>query len=58
VVNLSMALGYRLEDESRVLTKEEAYQQLGRSAFLFEVILEYAKRVIELSSEPMPRAED
>ena len=53
-----MALGYRLEDENRVLTREEAYQQLGHSASLFKGILEYAKRVIELSLEPMPGAED
>ncbi len=32
VANLSMDLGYRLEDENRVLTKEEAYAQLGQSA--------------------------
>jgi hypothetical protein len=58
VADLSMALGYRLEDEKRVLTKEEAYQQLGHSASLFRGILEYSKRVIELSLETMPGAED
>jgi hypothetical protein len=45
VANLSMALGYRLEDENRLLTKEEAYQQLGHSASLFKAVLEYAKRL-------------
>ncbi len=58
VANLSMMLGYRLEDENRVLTKEEAYQQLGHSASLFKGILEYAKRLVELTLEPMPGAED
>jgi hypothetical protein len=58
VANLSMASGYRLEDENRVLTKEEAYEQLGLSASLFKGILEYSKRAIELSMEPMPGAED
>jgi hypothetical protein len=33
--------GYKLEDEYRVLTKEEAYQQLSHSASLFKAILEY-----------------
>jgi len=36
-----MTLGYKLEDENRILTKEEAYQQLGHSASLFKAILEY-----------------
>jgi hypothetical protein len=58
VANLSIVLGYRLEDENRVLTKEEAYQQLGHSASLFKGILEYTKGVIELSLEPIPGAED
>jgi hypothetical protein len=58
VANLSMMLGYSLEDENRVLTKEEAYHQLGHSASLFRGILEYSKRVIEPSLEPMPGAED
>ena len=41
IANLSMALGYKLEDEYRVLTKEEAYEQLSHSASLFKAILEY-----------------
>ena len=45
VANLSMVLGYRLEDENRVLTKEEAYQQLGHSASVFKGILEYVKKL-------------
>jgi len=30
IANEAMALGHKLEDESRLLTKEEAYQQLTR----------------------------
>jgi len=41
--NQAMALGYRLEDEERLLTKEEAYQQLGYSASLFKAILQYVR---------------
>ena len=47
VANLSMALGYRLEDENRVLTKEEAYQQLEQSGSLFRAVLDYATKLIE-----------
>ena len=43
IANLSMALGYKLEDEYRVLTKEEAYEQLSHSASLFKAILDYVK---------------
>jgi hypothetical protein len=43
IANLSMALGYKLEDEYRVPTKEEAYEQLSHSASLFKAILEYVK---------------
>jgi hypothetical protein len=45
IANLSMALGYKLEDEYRVPTKEEAYQQLSHSASLFKAILEYVAGV-------------
>ena len=41
IANQAMALGYKLEDESRLLTKDEAYQQLSHSASLFKAILEY-----------------
>jgi pentose-5-phosphate-3-epimerase len=48
VANLSMVLGYRLEDENRLLTKKEAYQQLGHSASLFKAVFEYAKKLTEI----------
>jgi len=41
IANQAMALGYKLEDENRLLTKEEAYQQLGHSASLFRAILQH-----------------
>lgn len=41
IANQAMAMGYKLEDENRLLTKEEAYQQLGHSASLFKAILQY-----------------
>ena len=45
VANLSMVLGYKLEDENRVLTREGAYKQLGHSASMFKAVLEYPKRL-------------
>ena len=45
IANLSMALGYKLEDEKRLLTKEEAYQQVSHSVSLFKGILNYMKTV-------------
>jgi S1/P1 Nuclease len=44
IANLSMVLGYRLEDENRILSKEEAYQQLGHSSSLFKAILQFAEK--------------
>jgi hypothetical protein len=44
IANLSITLGYKLEDENRILTKEEAYQQISHSASLFKGILEYLKQ--------------
>ena len=43
IANLSMKLGYQLEKENRMLTKEEAFVQLGHSASLLKAILEYVK---------------
>ena len=39
IANLSLALGYKLQDENRLLTKDVAYVQIGHSAFLFKAIL-------------------
>jgi hypothetical protein len=45
IANLSIEKGYQLEDEKRLLTKEEAYEQISHSASLFKAILEYVEKV-------------
>ncbi|RJQ65774.1 MAG: hypothetical protein C4519_27085 [Desulfobacteraceae bacterium] len=45
IANLSKDLGYRLEAEDRLMTKEEAYRQVGRSASLLKSILAYTGRI-------------
>ncbi len=44
ISNISLERGYRIEAEGRLLTKAEAYEQLGHSTSLFKAILEYAKK--------------
>jgi len=41
IANRAKTLGYRLEAEDRLITREEAYQQLSDSASLFRAILHY-----------------
>ena len=41
IANLSIALGYKLEKANRMITKEEAYIQIGYSASLIKATLEY-----------------
>ncbi len=43
IANLSMKLGYQLEAENRMLTKDEAYVQLGHSASLLKAVLDYTQ---------------
>jgi len=43
IANLSLRLGYQLESQDRLLTKEEAYVQLSHSASLLKAILDHAK---------------
>jgi hypothetical protein len=45
IANLSMKLGYQLEDEKRLLTKDEAYRQIGHSASLLKAILAYTAKL-------------
>lgn len=45
IANLSRALGYKIEKEERLLTKQEAYTQISHSASLFKAILEYTERM-------------
>ncbi len=42
VANASMELGFRIEKEGRMMTKTEAYRQIGMSASLLKAIIEYA----------------
>lgn len=43
IANLTRILGYKLRDENRVMTKEEAYVQLGHSASLLQAVLNHDK---------------
>ena len=45
IANLSLKKGYQIQDEKRLLTKDEAYEQISHSASLFKAILEYAGKV-------------
>ena len=45
IANLSLKKGYQIQDEKRLLTKEEAYEQISHSASLFKAILEYVRKV-------------
>jgi hypothetical protein len=38
-----MKMDYQLEGENRMMSKEEAYVQLGHSASILKAILYYAK---------------
>ena len=45
IANLSIKKGYQIQDENRMLTKEEAYEQISHSASLFKAILRYVDNV-------------
>jgi hypothetical protein len=45
IANLSKVLGYKIEDEGRLLTYDEAYAQISHSASLFKAILEYVENM-------------
>ncbi|MGD9322114.1 MAG: hypothetical protein PVH99_19220 [Desulfobacteraceae bacterium] len=45
IANLSRGLGYKIESEDRLLTKQEAYTQISHSASLFKAILQYTERM-------------
>jgi hypothetical protein len=45
IANLSIKLGYRIQDERRLLTKNEAYAQISHRASLFKGILEYVRKI-------------
>jgi hypothetical protein len=46
IANLSMKLGYKIESQNRLLTREEAYQQVSHSASLFKAILTYTQKFL------------
>lgn len=43
IANLSLKKGYQIQDEKRLLTKEEAYEQISHSASLLKAILRYVE---------------
>jgi hypothetical protein len=45
IANLSIEKGYQIQDEKRLLTKQEAYEQISYSASLFKAILRYVENV-------------
>ena len=45
IANISLNLGYRIEKENRLSSKEEAYSQLGHSTSLLKAILEYVEKI-------------
>jgi len=45
IANLSIEKGYQIQDEKRLLTKDEAYEQISHSASLFKAILRYIEKI-------------
>ena len=43
IANVSKSLGYKIEEENRLLTKEEAYAQVSHSASLIKAVLSYTE---------------
>ena len=51
IANRARKLGYKLKEEQRDLTKEEAYTQLGQSASLLRSVLKYIDSVKDTSHQ-------
>lgn len=47
IANLALKLAYQLEAENRLLTKKEAYIQLGHSASLLKAVLRYVQKPLD-----------
>ncbi|PKN76626.1 MAG: hypothetical protein CVU52_03915 [Deltaproteobacteria bacterium HGW-Deltaproteobacteria-10] len=47
IANISRLLGYKLQAESRNMTPEEAYRQLGHSSSLLKAVLQHYKKTIK-----------
>lgn len=45
IANLSIAKAHQIQDEKRLLTKQEAYAQISHSASLFKAILKYVEKM-------------
>ena len=45
IANLSLKKGYQIQDEKRLLTKQEVYEQISHSASLFKAIMEYMDKI-------------
>ncbi len=45
IANITIELGFMLEKEERMMTKAEAYRQIGMSASLLKAVIEYANRM-------------
>ena len=44
IANLSMVQCYKLEDEGRLLTREETYNQLSHSSSLMKAVWDYLEK--------------
>ena len=55
IANLSESLGEKLERENRLMTKAEAYNQIGHSASLLKAILHYARAVLPSGRGPVKK---
>ena len=45
IANLSLKKGYQIQDEKRLLSKDEAYEQISHSASLYKAILQYVEKI-------------
>jgi hypothetical protein len=45
IANLSLKKGYQIQDEKRLITKQEAYEQISHSVSLFKAIMEYMDKI-------------
>lgn len=45
IADLSLTKGYQIQNEKRLLTKDEAYDQISHSASLFRAILKYVEKI-------------
>lgn len=45
IASLSLTKGYQIQHEKRLLTKDEAYDQISHSASLFRAILQYVEKI-------------